>query len=252
MDKTAFLLACHKVMEEGRQNRGIGTLGEKTLHAVLKHYFDPREEHHEIRVGSYVADIRNEKGVFEIQTRGFDRLRGKLEVFLPEAPVTVIYPVPAIKWLSWLEADGTASPKRKSPKKGCAADILPELYKLKPWLGRQGLSFCAVILVLEDYRLKNGWSKDRLRGSTRFERLPVDLLGEVWLRAPADYLALLPENLAEEFTVKEYAKASRFSGKKASVAVNVLFSMGVLKRVGKRKNAYLYQRNSEEKNERLY
>ena len=90
MDKTAFLLACHKVMEEGRQNRGIGTLGEKTLHAVLKHYFDPREEHHEIRVGSYVADIRNEKGVFEIQTRGFDRLRGKLEVFLPEAPVTEI------------------------------------------------------------------------------------------------------------------------------------------------------------------
>lgn len=243
MDKTAFLLACQKVMEIERQTRGIGTLGEKTLHAVLKHYFDPCEDHHEIRVGSYVADIRNEKGIFEIQTRGFDRLRGKLDAFLPEGPVTVIYPVPAVKWLSWLEEDGTSSPKRKSPKRGCAAEILLELYKLKPWLGREGLRFCVLLLELEEYRLKNGWSEDGKRGSTRYERLPVDLLEEVWLCSPGDYFALIPETLPEEFTVKDYAKALRFSPKRASTSVNVLFSLGVLKRVGKIGNAYLYQRS---------
>lgn len=252
MDKTAFLAACQKVMDEGRTKQGIGTLGEKTLHAVLKHYFDPVEEHHEIRVGSYVADIRNAEGIFEIQTRGFDRLRGKLEAFLPEAPVTVIYPVPTIKWLSWLEEDGTASPKRKSPKRYGAAEILPELYKLKPWLKQRELRFCVLLLEVEEYRLKNGWSEDGKRGATRFERLPVDLLDEVWLCSPEDYLSLIPESLMEEFTVKQYAKASGLSGKKASVAVNVLFSIGALQRVGKQRNAYLYKRNCEENNERLH
>ena len=42
---------------------------KKTLHAVLKQYFEPRKENQEVPVGPYVADICNEQGIFEIQTR---------------------------------------------------------------------------------------------------------------------------------------------------------------------------------------
>lgn len=242
MDCTRFLLACRTVMDEGRKSQGIGTLGEKTLHAVLKLYFDSDPAHHEISVGPYVADIRNEDGFIEIQTRGFDRLRDKLELFLKEGPVTVVYPVPAVKWLSWIDEDGRASSKRKSPKRTNACEILPELYKIKPFLGREGLHFCITLLEVEDYRLKNGWSKDGKRGSTRFERLPVALLDEIWLNAPEDYLALVPETLPDPFTVKEFSKAAKISLSKAVAGANVLFSVGALERVGKVRNAYLYRR----------
>lgn len=242
MDTTRFLLACRAVMDEGRRSLGIGTLGEKTLHAVLKLYFDADMAHHEITVGPYVADIRNEDGFVEIQTRGFDRLRGKLDFFLKEGPVTVVYPVPAVKWLSWIDGDGKASPKRRSPKRANACEILPELYKIKPFLGREGLRFCIILLEVEDYRLKNGWSEDGKRGSIRFERLPVALLDEIWLDTPEDYLALVPEALPDPFTVKEFAKAAKISLPKATAGANVLFSIGVLERVGKVRNAYLYRR----------
>ena len=81
------------------EKKGIGTLGEKTLHHTLKNYFEPNKEKQEVRIKTYYADIYNEKGIIEIQTQQFYRLRGKLKVFLKEYPVTLVYPVPGKKWL---------------------------------------------------------------------------------------------------------------------------------------------------------
>ena len=77
-----FADALSATLESERGGRGIGTLGEKTLHAVLKNYFEPNAANHEIKVGGFVADIVNDKGVTEIQTRSFDRLKRKLSTFL--------------------------------------------------------------------------------------------------------------------------------------------------------------------------
>lgn len=245
MNTTRFLQACREVMDADKKQGGIGTLGEKTLHAVLKLYFEPDEAKHEIAVGRYVADVCNEHGFTEIQTRQFYRLREKLDFFLNQAPVTVVYPVPALKWLSWIDDTGEVSPKRKSPKQAKACEILPELYKIKPLLSRENLRFCIVMLEVEDYRLKNGWSNDGKRGSTRFERIPVALLDEIWLNDCKDYCKLVPDSLPETFTVKEFAKAAKLSPSKAASAVNVLFSVGALKRIDKIKNAYVYRRNED-------
>ncbi len=242
MDKTAFLLACQSVMNGGKRSAGVGTLGEKTLHAVLKTYFDPDATHHEISVGPYIADVFNKDGIIEIQSRDFYRLREKLDLFLRAAPVTVVYPVPVEKWLIWLDEDGEASSKRKSPKHWGACEILPEIYRLKDLLGREGLRFCAVLLELEEYRLKNGWGNGGKRGSTRIDRLPVNLLGEVWLSSPEDYLALIPESLPEEFTAKEFVRAAGLSPRKASAALGTLLAAGAVARTGKVRNAYLYRR----------
>ena len=40
MDQEHFLRACRQVMGEERERAGIGTLSEKTVHAVLKRYFE--------------------------------------------------------------------------------------------------------------------------------------------------------------------------------------------------------------------
>lgn len=242
MDKTAFLQACQTIMKDGRHQQGVGTLSEKTQHAVLKTYFDPCADHHEVKAGRFVADVRNEAGFVEIQTRQLFRLKKKLETFLEMAPVTVVYPVPAQRWLIWIDEDGTAEPRKKISRRPTASAILPELYGLRELLGQKGLKFCVLLLEVEDYRLKDGYGKDKKKRATRFDRFPVSLLEEIWLETPSDYGKLIPPALPEEFTAGEFAKAAKLKSGDASSSMLVLYGMGAVERIGKQGNAYLYRR----------
>ena len=156
MDQERFLWACAQVMEARPGAGGIGTLKEKTLHATLKLYLEPDPLCREVGVGRFVADIVNPQGIMEIQTGGFGRLREKLDFFLKAYPVTLVYPVAGVKWLISVSQEGTMSQKRKSPKPGGPWEILPELYRIRPLLGRPGLGFCVPVLEVEEYRLKDG------------------------------------------------------------------------------------------------
>ena len=60
MDCNRFQQACRQARESLRGQNGIGTLGEKTLHAALKAYYEPDAESHEIKIGRYIA-ISSEK-----------------------------------------------------------------------------------------------------------------------------------------------------------------------------------------------
>ena len=84
LNQQQFMESCDSVINEAIVREGIGTLNEKTIHTVLKHYYEPDVSHHEIKVGRYYADIYNENGIIEIQTRQFNRLRLKLNEFLNE------------------------------------------------------------------------------------------------------------------------------------------------------------------------
>ncbi len=67
------------------RTNGIGTLREKTIHSVLKYYYAPNPAYHEIRIGTYVADICVDGEIFEIQTRNFNTMRDKLSFFSSES-----------------------------------------------------------------------------------------------------------------------------------------------------------------------
>ena len=227
---------------------GIGTLGEKTLHAVLKDFLEPDPEAHEIRVGPYVADIVGEGGVTEIQTGNFERLRPKLTAFLEVSQVTVAYPLTHLKWLLWVDpASGEMSPRRKSPRAGNFPDALWELEKLRALLPHPNLRLSLLLVDLEEYRLRDGWSADQKRGSHRYERIPLALAGRLDLRTPEDWrspearAAFFPTNLPDPFTSKDYAKAARLNIHAAQTALRVLSAMGAAEREGKRGNLYLYR-----------
>lgn len=220
---------------------GIGTLGEKTLHAVLKHYYEPDTTCHEIPIGRYVADIAGKDGLIEIQTRSFDRLRDKLEVFLDCGPVTVVYPVPALKWLIWVNVDtGELRPRRKSPKRYGPCQLLPELYRLRHLLDHPNLSFCVVLLEVEETRYLNGWSRDRKKGSTRLDRVPLSVLDEITISGPGDYAAFLSPALPAPFTSRDFQKTSGLSLSKAQTALNVLHRIGAVVRTGRTAQGYCY------------
>ena len=243
MDQTRFLEACRWACSGKAVRQGIGTLGEKTLHSAVKYYFQPDPSQREVRLGRYVADALTSQGVIEVQTRAFDRLRPKLCAFLGQGPVTLVYPVPAKKTVAWISETGEITPPRKSPLKPGAGYVLPELYKLGELLSHPSLRLCVLLLEVEEYRLLNGWSRDKKRGSTRFDRLPVSLLGEVWVRSPKEYDRLLPEGLPALFTSRELGKAVGLSPKRSTLAAKVLREMGAIFQEGKRGNAFLYRRS---------
>ena len=52
----------NKITGIKRQRQGIGTLSEKTVHAVLKNYYAPDPNMHEIPIENYVADMAKKNG----------------------------------------------------------------------------------------------------------------------------------------------------------------------------------------------
>lgn len=243
-----FLAACDRIIHTEHIENGIGTLSEKTVHSVLKYYLEPDTSFHEVKTGRYVADIRTPDGIYEIQTRQFNKLRNKLEAFLPEYSVTVVYPIPHIKYLRWIDGQtGEITPARKSPKKGVFQSVFYELYKIKPYLTHPNFHLLLMLIDLEEYRFLNGYSKDRKKGSIRSDRIPTALYASETIMSVDDYKKLIPDELDDTFTAKDFAKACHVNMTIAQPAVNVLTHVGALKHIGKRGQAYLYQRSTAPK-----
>nr|WP_302599887.1 hypothetical protein [uncultured Cellulosilyticum sp.] len=237
-----FQQAYGEVVLKERQRTGIGTLSEKTLHAVLKNYFEPDKSKHEIKIGSYYADIYTGEGIIEIQTRQFNKLRNKLTYFLEMYPVTLVYPIPYQKWVYWIDEEtGEISGGRRSPKKGNFYEAFIELYKIKSFLKHGNLSLCLVLVDIEEYRRLNGWSRDRKRGSHRSDRIPVTLHEQFYIQDLEDYKSLIPEGLHENFDSKDFAATAKISMRLAQISLNILLEVGAVERIGKKGRAYLYE-----------
>lgn len=242
LDKEAFEAAKKKVIGVDRQRLGIGTLSEKTVHAILKNYYQPDEDKQEIPIENYVADIYADGEIMEIQTRQFNKMRDKLTVFLPHYPVTIVYPIPREKWLIWIdEESGELSKKRKSPAKGNPYIAFIELYKIKMFLKNPNLRLKLVLLDMEEYRLLNGWSRDKKKGSSRYDSIPTVLVEEIEISCLQDYMQFIPYDVPENFTVKEFAQATHIPSHLAQTVLNILYYVGMVRRVGKKGNAYLYE-----------
>jgi hypothetical protein len=244
MDKVLFDAVCQRFVGADRERSGIGTLSEKTLHLVLKNYLEPNEENHEVKVGRKVADIKSDDSITEIQTRSFNLLRPKLAEFLKEHKVTVVFPVAKEKYILWIDPEsGEVAEPRKSPKKGSALDIFPELYRIKAFLLDSNIRFKILLLGVNELRLKNGWSKDGKRGSYKYESIPTALFEEFELNSVSDYKKLIPDGLPEMFTSKDFAKASKRTVYRAQTALNVLTHVGAVERVSKKGRSYCYAIN---------
>lgn len=241
-NEARFQAARIRVLSDTAEHTQIGMLSEKTLHRILKFTVEPREEYHERKVLGRVADVFSDGRIYEIQTRTLYRLRPKLAAFLTEYPTTVIYPVPHIKHLRWIDPEtGEIGPRRRSPKVYTPFDAIPELFRLTDMLLNERLTVYLVFLDVEEYRCLDGYGPTRKHRSTRAERMAEHLHSTVRLGCVDDYRAVfLPPELPSPFTVKEYAKAARIKPRWAYAGIRMLMSMGILSHVGERGREYLY------------
>lgn len=243
MDKLLFAQACENVINRERQQEGIGTLGEKTLHAVLKEYYEPYAENHEVKVGSFVADIVGENGIIEIQTANFGKLIKKLDVFLEYCDVTVVHPIAARRHLIWLDGKtGELVDKRKSPKHLTIYDAADELYVIRYALDNPRFHLRLCLLEVEETRFVGKNKKNRREGSLRVDRVPIALLDEVEFDCPDDYKKFIPAGLPEEFTCKDFAKLAKTHTGNARRIINILIYLEKVCFVRKGKNReYIYR-----------
>ena len=239
----------------------IGTLAEKRLHAAIKRYLCPDMACHERPVGDLVlqtdetgdrpskkrrmvADILCENHIMEVQTGGFYPLRPKIAWYLThtDCRVTVVHPIPAVKYLSWIQpTDGSVLSRHKSPKRGQVKDVSKELYWISDFVGDPRFSLRILLLELEEYRMADGWSRDGKRGSNRYERFPTALLGDVTLATASDYASyFLPSSLAAPdatgacppFTASAYAKATGIRGRATYSLIHLMERLGLVEATG--------------------
>lgn len=241
VEQERFERAKIAVLLKQNSQHGFGTLKEKTVHQIMKLYYAPNEDYHEVPVNGYIADIYTGKEIIEIQNGNFNKMRDKLKAFLPEYDVTIVYPIPHNRWLLWLdEESGEISSKRKSPRIGSGYTAFSELYKIKSFLNDPHLHFRFPLLDMEEYRLLNGWSKDKKRGSSRYDRVPIAFYDEVIIDSVRDYLQFIPYDLNENFTNIEFAKKAHIHKDDSATVLLILYSLGILNRVGKKGNAFIY------------
>lgn len=241
-DTEAFERAKKKIMESVRPKLGIGTLSEKSVHAILKNYYEPDESRQEVPVDNFVADICSDGKIIEIQTRQMEKLREKLGVFLPRHEVTVVHPITADKTLVLLDGEtGRFVKMRKSPKKGNKYLVFPELYKIKMYLKDPNFRLRILLLAVQEYRLVNYGPWDKTLQSETYDRVPSAIVEEIAVDSLKDYRQFIPEGLDTPFTSKQFAKAARIPTDIAQSVLNILYFTGTLTRVGKEVNQYLYE-----------
>lgn len=251
-DGERFGRICREVLalptaQPGQDGVGIGRYNEKRLHMALKRFVSEDTDCHEIDMGNrYIADVMCGGEIYEIQTGSLFPLTKKLDYYLETTAchVTVVHPVPAKRYIVWIDpATGQAQPRHASPRRPGAAQELPELVYISEQIatGRVGVWF--LLVEEEEYRYLDGWSRDRKRGSNRYERLPVALLDEVTLAHPDDFRALIPGGLPQEFTAAEFGRAlPGVRGRRLYMALKALTNTGVLEQSGTRERARLWRR----------
>ena len=222
-----------------RGKNGIGTLGEKGIHAVLKNYYQPDETLHEIHIGPYVADAVTGDGmILEIQTQAFSSMKKKLDAFLNSYEVTIIYPVASVRWVSHFDPEsGVLSGRRKDRRHADEWQIFQELMSIREYLRRPNLHFLIALLQTEEYRMKGD------RRNARYDRLPTALLKEVGIFSLRDYAHFLPNSLPTPFTTTDLSRCAGVSKADAQKALYTLNWAGAVERTGKRGNSHLDIKN---------
>ena len=232
--------------EAERADFGIGTYSEKTIHRVLKHFFCPDPDFHEVGLGTFVADAVADNTIYEIQSAGLFPLKKKLAYYLEhtDKQIKIVCPVLTAKRVIWVDPeDGSMSAPRKSPVGHGKMRVLPELIYLLEYLNFERVSLLIVGLSADDYKLLDGKGADKKRGASRIERLPRELTYIETLASKEDVAAFfLPEKLPTDFTAADFSRLTNLRRRTLSAALKVLAHLKIIEIVGKQKKAVCYRK----------
>lgn len=239
----SYVLATNFIKEENV----IGIQKEKILHKTLKYYLCSDETKHEIKIkksnsGILYADVYDNEMIYEIQTRGFDKLRNKLSEFLIEHKVTIVHAIAHKKNIYKVFETGEIEGPTKSPKTGKVFEVFKELYKIKSYLNNPNLSLKIFLIDMDEYRYVVEKKHARSSGYVREKQIPKSIYHIYDFKGKNDYIKLLEDlNLEENFTSLDLKKNAKINKTLSTVTLNILTHLEVVERIGKKGNNYIYK-----------
>ena len=237
-DKERFSKICDEVFAGEKAQNGVGTLSEKSLHAVVKNFVEENREFHERKLGRFVADVFDGSSVFEIQTRSFYKMKSKLCEFLETMPVTVVYPLIRNKRLIRVDKkNGEFGKPGKSSKKGDIHMFFREMYGLADIILNPGIKFRVLLIDVDEYRLIRS-EKDR--GGEKGDIVPREIIADYRFDCFEDFAEVIPNDLPETFTAEQYAGAAKARKEDAACEIRVLAKLGILEEAGREGHSKLW------------
>ena len=207
---------------------GIGTLGEKSLHASLKgHFFQPGDQV-EVEVEGYYIDIVRGNLLIEIQTKNFSAMKKKLTKLSQQHSILLIHPIAEEKWIVKQEEDGEIVSRRKSPKRGRVEDMFRELLRIPEVVAKGNIRLWIALVSTEVTWVNDGQGSWRRKKWSIGDEVLLKVNEVIEFNTLSDYSRLIPRTLPNEFTNKELSKALGIQNTLAIKMSYTLRKMGIL------------------------
>lgn len=228
--------------KDNNKRQSIGTKKEKFMHQFLKYYVCEDSSKHEITIGNKVADCVTGNQIYEIQTQSLYKLKDKLSLFLKDYKVTIIYPVYNSKNIKHIDENGEIIKIRKSPKKGNAISLLPELYGIFEFFDNPNFGIKVIIMDIEEIQTTR---TDRYKRQKRtpIDKYPLEIIDILDITSANSLKSILPNELLTKpsFSASDFNSLTKLRGRKASSALQVLKKLDIIEFIGKENRKYLYR-----------
>lgn len=238
MIQERFKRAKAKILAETVSTEGVGGLNERSIHKILKLAIEPNTDCHEVKFLGSVADVKNEQGIFEIQTKSAYTIKRKLEKFLEHSPVTLVVPIIKEKYLRYVDAEtGEILPPKRSPRPESVYTALNSMFSLTSLFSLDNFKLMLVFLSADEYKYKV-----KKKGQRRLDAIPREILEVREITSPEDFSEFFPRTLGEEFVASEFARAIKKSSRFTYFVIKFYENLGFIENIGKRGRAILYRR----------
>lgn len=240
-DKDLFVTV-KRSLEDHCSGYNIGTYNEQTQHLLLKLFYESDINCHEVSYAGYIADILNDKGIFEIQTVGFRALHDKLAVYLSSYPVTVVYPVSYRQRICWIDPEtGESSVGRYTTYPKAKYKLIAELLSLLPIFPNEKLSIHVVSMDVSRHKLLDGYGTDKKKRATKLDTVPDELLDITVIKDIDDIRDFLPFCSGDIITSNNISEALGLRRRQLWRAIKFLTLTKLIVPEGKNGNAILYR-----------
>ncbi len=230
-------------MAGGALGTSIGTLNEGHLHASLKERYVEPGDQVEVDVDGYVVDILRGDLIIEVQTANFSAIARKMRDLVSRHQVRLVHPIPRDLWIVKLpQKKGGDVSRRKSPKHPNVVDVLAELVSFPELITHKNFQLDVVLTQEEELRIFDRRKRWRRRGWVTVERRLLEVSETVSLQSDADFMALIPAGLPEEFLTSDIANAIGRPRYLAQKVAYCLRNCGLIEQVGYEGNAIVYSK----------
>ncbi|MEO0531895.1 MAG: hypothetical protein AAF266_15170 [Planctomycetota bacterium] len=218
---------------------------ETSLHQQLKAHYAGDEGEVEVRRGRYRIDVVRGDLLIEVQHGGLSAIRDKIRKLCDTDRVLVVKPIVARRRIIKLDKQGgNVVSRRWSPKRGTPLDLFDDLVHFTRAFPHKRLTLEVPLVEVEEVRYPGHGRRRRWRKNDFVveDQCLASVGKTLRFQKAADLWQLVPGKLPKEFDTAELARAIDAPRWVAQRAAYCFREMGVVKQVGKRRNAWLYQR----------